>query len=98
MGRDESTSGAAGGTALATSTAGDDDASPLKLFTEQIAQRFIGCYWRQSVPYAACSGDAQLLKRNTGAQAAIVQRVVEVLFCIVRNLRVGSVPPGWESG
>ncbi len=58
---------------------GDDSGEPLTVFTKLIAEKFILYYWRQVVPYVPkidpTSG--QVLRQNTGKQAAIIRQVVE---------------------
>jgi hypothetical protein len=58
-------------------TSGDDSGGVLTLATRSIAERFVEMYWRQTVPFPA--GEfTELLKQNTGRQAAIVQRIGEI--------------------
>ena len=56
---------------------GDDDGGSLTITTRLIAEKFIQYYWRQCVPYVPRSAlDAgQLLRQNTGTQAAILRKV-----------------------
>jgi hypothetical protein len=58
---------------------GDDSGERLTVSTKLIAEKFIQYYWRQVVPYVPkidpTSG--QVLRQNTGKQAAIIRQVVE---------------------
>ncbi len=58
---------------------GDDSGQPLELALDDIAEKFIRCYWRQAVPYPSANGNPQrlLLKQNTGKQAAILRQIAE---------------------
>lgn len=51
---------------------GDDTGGQLKITAKELAERFIGYYWRQALPYHPLGGDgsAAVLKQNTGTQAA----------------------------
>jgi hypothetical protein len=55
---------------------GDDSGAPLQISTDEIAEKFIRYYWRQTIPYPAPS-DPRILQQNTGQQAAIVNSVHE---------------------
>lgn len=58
-------------------TRGDDTGASLELSTREIAERFIELYWRQSVPFPG--GERfDVLKQNTGRQAAVVRELHEV--------------------
>jgi hypothetical protein len=48
----------------------DDSGAPLKVTSDQIAEKFIQYYWRQATPFP--SPKASILQQNTGKQAAIV--------------------------
>src|SRR5688500_5099541 len=50
---------------------GGDSGLPLRLATDDIAEKFIQYYWRQAVPFAA----ERILRQNTGKPAAIVNLV-----------------------
>jgi len=56
---------------------GDDSGDSLKIHTKQIAEKFIQYYWCQCVPYIPRmdSTAGQVLRQNTGQQAAIVSAV-----------------------
>ena len=57
-------------------TRGDDSGDELELSTREIAERFIELYWRQSVPFPG--GERfDVLKQNTGRQAAVVRELHE---------------------
>jgi hypothetical protein len=58
---------------------GDDSGRPLSVSTKQIAEKFIQYYWRQVVPYVPRNDPAvsQVLRQNTGRQAAIIRQVLE---------------------
>jgi hypothetical protein len=53
---------------------GDDSGLPLTVSTEDIAEKFIEYYWRQTVPYPSPI-DARVLQQNTGKQAAILDLI-----------------------
>ncbi len=55
---------------------GDDSGSELELHTSDIAQQFIRLYWCQTAPFVT-NDHHQILKQNTGQQAAIINRVAE---------------------
>lgn len=55
---------------------GDDSGAALELSTGDIAEQFIQLYWRQVVPFEA-SGEQEVLKQNTGRQAAVVRELAE---------------------
>ena len=57
---------------------GDDSGKPLTVTTSQIAEKFIEFYWRQCVPYmprVPTAGNGQVLRQNTGRQAAIIRQI-----------------------
>lgn len=56
---------------------GEDAEDGLELSTEQIAEKFVGSYWRQAMPYpsAAAESESALLRQNNDRQAAIVHLV-----------------------
>jgi hypothetical protein len=58
---------------------GRESGQRLKIDTKQIAEKFIQYYWRQCVPYIPRSGlmAGQLLRQNTGQQAAIIRLVTQ---------------------
>lgn len=58
---------------------GDDSGEPLTVSTKAIAEKFIQYYWRQVVPYVPKTDPTtgQVLRQNTGKQAAIIRRVLE---------------------
>ncbi|MCY3676523.1 MAG: HNH endonuclease [Gemmatimonadetes bacterium] len=55
---------------------GDDSGAELELLTSEIAERFIRLYWRQTAPFVA-GDEKQILKQNTGRQAAVVRDVAD---------------------
>ena len=57
---------------------GDDSGEPLTVSTKLIAEKFILYYWRQVVPYVPKVDPTagQVLRQNTGKQAAIIKRVL----------------------
>ena len=59
--------------------AGDNDGGALEIPTKRIAEKFVLYYWRQCVPYVPRSDPSagQVLRQNTGAQAAIIRRVLK---------------------
>ena len=58
---------------------GDDSGEPLTISTKLIAEKFIQYYWRQVVPYVPKTDPTvgQVLRQNTGKQAAIIRQVIE---------------------
>lgn len=58
---------------------GDDSGSALTIPTRQIAEKFIQYYWRQVVPYVSRTDPTagQVLRQNTGGQAAIIRQVLQ---------------------
>ena len=54
---------------------GRDDDSTLTLTTQQIAEKFVQYYWRQSTPYLPEESSNRVLKQNTGKQAGIIKLV-----------------------
>lgn len=70
---------------------GDDSGNCLEIPTRRIAEQFIHNYWRQCIPYEA-SGKGQILRQNTGRQAAVLtligqlhQRYDGSLFALKRD-------------
>ena len=58
----------------------DDSGQELVLGVDEIAERFIELYWRQCRPFCSTeSTQGQVLRQNTGRQAAIVRAVSAVL-------------------
>lgn len=59
--------------------AGDDSGEPLTVPTKLIAEKFIQYYWRQVVPYVpkADPTAGEVLRQNTGRQAAVIRQVLE---------------------
>ena len=57
---------------------GDDSGETLTVSTKLIAEKFIQYYWRQVVPYVpkADPTAGQVLRQNTGKQAAIIRAEV----------------------
>jgi 5-methylcytosine-specific restriction endonuclease McrA len=49
---------------------GEDSGAQLTLTIEDLAEKFIQCYWRQTVPYP--TAEPTVLQQNTGKQAAIL--------------------------
>jgi len=58
---------------------GDDSGDALTVSTKVIAAKVIQYYWRQVVPYVPKTDPraGQVLRQNTGKQAAIIRQVVE---------------------
>jgi 5-methylcytosine-specific restriction endonuclease McrA len=58
---------------------GQDDGAPLPLTIRQIAERFIGLYWRHATPYGSAPAGAtaapHVLLQNLGTQAAVVTAI-----------------------
>jgi hypothetical protein len=55
---------------------GDDSGRALELSTARIAEQSIQLYWRQVAPFEA-AGEQDVLKQNTGRQAAVVRELAE---------------------
>ena len=55
---------------------GDDSGAALELPTRRIAEQFVRLYWRQVAPFIA-SGEADVLRQNTGRQAAVVRELAK---------------------
>jgi hypothetical protein len=55
---------------------GDDSGASLELSTADIADRFIGLYWRQVSPFATGETEA-ILRQNTGRRAAVIRELAE---------------------
>lgn len=53
---------------------GDESGDSLGLTTFEIAERFVEVYWTHATPYP---GAGDVLKQNTGGQAAVINRVAE---------------------
>ena len=64
----------------------DDSGASLSISTSAIAERFIRYYWTQAIPYAGTS-HSQVLRQNTGQQAAVLNAV-----CAVRSTHGDSLP------
>ncbi len=73
---------------------GDDTGEPLTLSTRQIAEKFIGYYWRQARPYvpAAGAGGTAVLRQNRGRQAAVVRYVAEAQQQYTARSDPGDMP------
>ncbi len=56
---------------------GRDDGDELELSVNQIAEKFIELYWRQSAPYGNSVGDGEfgILMQNAGRQASVISIV-----------------------
>ena len=55
---------------------GDDSGAVLELSTSEIAEQFVRLYWPQVAPFVA-GADSEILRQNTGRQAAIVRELAE---------------------
>lgn len=56
---------------------GDDSGGRLRITTEDLAEKFISYYWRQSVPYHPAGRRGAVLKQNNGRQAAIIGSILK---------------------
>jgi len=58
---------------------GDDSGEALEINTHTLAAKFIAYYWRQTAPYVppGIESQAEILRQNTGPQAAIVRLLEE---------------------
>lgn len=67
---------------------GEDSDEELELATKQISEHVIRYYWRQTIPYVPKQDPAQgqVLRQNTGIQAAIIRRIVEARHEIDESL------------
>ena len=67
---------------------GDERATPLTISAEDLAERFVGYYWRQARPYQPRGGsDGVVLRQNTGKQAKIVTLVGKHQHTTLSQLR-----------
>jgi hypothetical protein len=58
---------------------GDDSGSELEISIKDIAKVFIDLYWRQTRPFCASGNpQGQVLRQNTGQQAAVIQNIAMV--------------------
>ena len=71
---------------------GDESGMPLALTTRQIARKFVDYYWRQARPYVSSEGPAEVLRQNTGRQAAVVRYVAEAQQYYVARPDPGDLP------
>jgi hypothetical protein len=55
---------------------GDESGASLELSTADIADQFIGLYWRQVSPFATGRTEA-ILRQNTGQRAAVIRELAE---------------------
>src|SRR4051794_37510775 len=56
---------------------GDDSGGRLKVTTGELAEKFISYYWRQALPYHPAGRPGEVLKQNTGKQAAIISSILK---------------------
>jgi 5-methylcytosine-specific restriction endonuclease McrA len=58
---------------------GDDSGNPLTLTTQDIAEKFVLYYWRQTRPYAPINPgqDPSILRQNTGRPAKVISLICE---------------------
>jgi 5-methylcytosine-specific restriction endonuclease McrA len=58
---------------------GSEDGAELQLTVRQVAERFVGLYWRHVIPYAGQRPGAEphVLSQNIGAQAAVLSAVAD---------------------
>ena len=57
---------------------GDDTGAPLVVGTREIAEQFVGLYWRQARPFPVGGAAGPVLQQNTGKQAAIISQIMQV--------------------
>lgn len=55
---------------------GNIDGQSLSLTTNEIAEKFIQYYWRQSSPYPSYQGKNDILFQNSGKQASVVNSLI----------------------
>jgi hypothetical protein len=55
---------------------GDDSGGRLRITTDELVEKFISYYWRQTVPYHPSGRAGGVLKQNTGRQAAIIAAIL----------------------
>jgi hypothetical protein len=65
---------------------GDDSGGTLRITTEELAEKFISYYWRQSAPYHLAGRASAVIKQNTGKQAAVISAVMKA-----REMHDGSL-------
>lgn len=56
---------------------GSDTREALQLSTYEIAEEFIGLYWRQVAPFPGSPKEPKVLKQNSGSEAVIVRLIRE---------------------
>lgn len=74
---------------------GDDSGTPLRLSLDDIADRFLGLYWQQAMPYAA-NGALTVLQQNSGQQAAIVNLISHAREHLDPVFEAARLRPGWS--
>jgi hypothetical protein len=75
---------------------GDDSGASLDVTVREIADRFVTYYWRQARPYQPSgSVSGQVLKQNTGNQAAIISFVGRHQHSTIAQLKRMTVT--WEA-
>ncbi len=76
---------------------GSDDGQPLSIPISAIGEKFAELYWPQTLAYAsgATGTRAAILAQNLGAQAAVVNSLVELRQAGANNLAQAKSHPGW---
>jgi hypothetical protein len=77
--------------------AGRDTADTLDVSVSQIAEKFIGYYWRQIVPYAGVSGKPVVLAQNTGRQAGVISKLAQLHSKYESSLPAAKRGREWQS-
>lgn len=79
---------------------GNDTGDGLELETKQISSHIIKYYWRQTIPYVPKQDptQGQILRQNTGRQAAIIRRIVQARREVSDSLAFAKQQkPQWKS-
>jgi 5-methylcytosine-specific restriction endonuclease McrA len=76
---------------------GSDDGQPLSIPMSLIGEKFAELYWPQTLPYAsgAKGTQAAVLAQSQGAQAAVVNALVELRQAGANNLARAKSHPAW---
>jgi hypothetical protein len=76
---------------------GNDSGGRLRITTEELAEKFISYYWRQSVPYHPAGRPGAILKQNTGRQAAVISSIIKAREAYGGSLlRLKTNAAGWR--
>lgn len=79
---------------------GDDSGGHFRISTDELAEKFITYYWRQSVPYHPVGRNeaGAVIKQNTGRQAAIISTISKAREAYGGSLaQLKKSPPAWRA-